>query len=240
MIRLGHSRQSTPSALKIAEASGGRIVAVRSSDCDVNWGRRHASGLNADTTSAVNKRQMRELFKEHGVPAPQLYDVGQALAAFINPEIDPPVLVGRPDFHTRGRGFWLCRSLEDVERSLRGTRRKMAATHFMDFVDIEREFRCHVFNGKSIRISEKRVDPDDPTDYTTVKPTLERRKHLRRAAREAVAALGLDFGTVDLFADEERAVVLEVNTGPGLGGSMPRVWAETFINHFDEEEDDAA
>jgi D-alanine-D-alanine ligase-like ATP-grasp enzyme len=100
----------------------------------------------------------------------------------------------------------------------------------MEWVDVDREFRVHVFNGKSIRVSEKDFLDEDRKQYLTIKPTVDRRRHIRDAAKEAVAALGLDFGTVDVLADDEQAFVLEVNAAPGLGGSTPRLWAEAFIN----------
>lgn len=230
-ITLGYSQHSAPSAMRIADASDGQIEAVRRSrDIDVNWGRRTGHGLNPDTTHAVNKRLMRELFRDAGVPAPRLYTPEEALAALT----DGAKLIGRPDFHTRGRGFWLCSTPDRWQIAMRGTRKKKPATHFVEFIDADHELRVHVFRGKSIRISEKKF-ADDRRDYTTIKPTLGRRRHVRDAAKQAVAALGLDFGAVDVLATNDAAWVLEVNTAPGLGGSMPRVWAQTFIDYFEEE-----
>ena len=219
-----------PSALRIEEASEGRISAVRSSICDVNWGRRSAPGaLNPDTTNAVNKRLMRQLFAEHGVPAPHLYlDWMEAQAQF---DLGDASVVGRPDFHTKGRGFWLCRSADDVERALRGTRRRMAATHFIDYIVAPKEFRVHVFLGDSIRISEKKHT--EWHKYTTVRPDPDLpKRYIRAAAKKAVEALGLDFGVADILTseDQEQVWVLEVNTAPGLGGSTPRLWARTLLD----------
>ena len=237
MITLGYSRQSMPSALKIAEASGGQIEAVRSSVCDINWGRRWASGdaLNPLILQAVDKRRMRELFAEHDVPSPRLYSLDEAMTRLaFNAGTDSPVtLIGRPDFHTRKQGFWVCDTLQQGRQAERGRGRKRAATHFVEMLYLEHEFRVHVFNGKSIRISQKKFD--ETGDYTTVKPSFDRRAHIRDAAKAAVAAVGLDFGCVDILADAEHAYVLEVNAAPGLGGTMPKVWADTFINHFEEE-----
>lgn len=241
MIRLGYSRQSKPSALRVAEASDGQIVAVRSSDCDINWGRRHGSGLNPDTSNAVHKRKMREIFAAHEVPSPRLYTPQDAIIrADLNALTDSPVtMIGRPDRHTRRRGYWEVETFDQVNTALQGRGRKKAATHFMEKIYMEREFRVHVFKGKSLRISEKLFN--DEGKYTTIKPTLSRRKHIREAAKQAVEALGLDFGTVDILADEDRAYVLEVNTAPGVGpgGTMPKVWADAFINHFTEEVNNA-
>lgn len=231
-IRLGFSGRSAPSAQRIAEASDGRIIAVRSNFCDVNWGRRRAlDAVNDDISNAVNKRLMRQAFAEAGVPAPRLLTPEEAhdeLAA------DTGItLVGRPDVHTRGRGFWKCETVEDFDRAMRGTRRKKPATHFMEWVDLPNEYRVHIFNGKSIRISRKDFQEDG--DYITRKPE-GRRRHIRSAAKQAVAAVGLDFGAVDVLADDERAVVLEVNAAPGLGGSMPKLYADTICATLTREE----
>lgn len=230
-MRLGYSGRSMPSALRIEEASEGRISAVRSSICDVNWGRRHAPGaLNADTTNAVNKRLMRELFEDHEVPAPKLFGPTDAQLLI---DGGPP-MVGRPDFHTKGRGFWVCETAEDVRRALTGTRRKMAATHFMELISpsfAPKEFRVHVFLGESIRISEKKHT--EWHKYTTVRPDPDLPKRfIREAAKSAVEALGIDFGVADILTSEDQTQVwvLEVNTAPGLGGSTPRLWARTLLN----------
>ena len=241
MIRLGYSGRSALSALKIAEASAGRITAVRSSDCDINWGRNRASrALNPDISNATNKRLMRELFADAGVPAPQLFTPDEARDALSSAARtgwgQPLWLIGRPDQHTRQRGMWLCESPRDVDRALRGTRRKKPATHFMEYIPAGREFRVHVLDGQSLRISQKRIDPDDPRKYTTIKPTLRRREHIRNAAKAAVEALGLDFGCVDILATGRQAWVLEVNTAPGVGGTMPTVWAEAFIRRMEDDE----
>lgn len=241
---LGFSQASAPSAHRIAEASGGEIVAVQG-DGDVNWGRRHSTGLNSDTSNAVNKRAMREMFRDAGVPMPRLYPIELAESAIAAGLLlgNPLRLLGRPDFHTRGKGYWLCAEHAAVQRALRGTRRKMAATHFMEYIPLgiaPKEFRVHVFKGKSIRISQKSYT-EDRKDYTTVKPDPDLpRKPLRHAATAAVGALGLDFGAVDILASDDQCSVwvLEVNCAPGLGGSMPRAWARTFINHMEGEEDD--
>ena len=50
-------------------------------------------------------------------------------------------------------------------------------------------------------------------------------------ATKAVAALGLDFGAVDVIYNEKygRAYVLEVNTAPGLGEGIAIMYARVFM-----------
>lgn len=218
------SGKSRPSAERIALA-GERITLIRGYRGTINWGRNEAATiLNPNISNSTNKRIMRELFKEHGVPMPELVswsDLGSDLARGIARKV-----VGRPDRHMKGRGFWLIDSFESFLKASRGTRRKAAATHFMEYIDAPHEYRVHIFKGQSIRISEKLFADGG---YTTIKPT-GRVYHVRKAAKKAVEALGLDFGAVDVLALEDGTpFVLEVNAAPGLGGTMPKVWAETFI-----------
>ena len=215
---LTYSGRSAPSAFKIA-AETSDIQLNRGSRGDINWGRARANtSLNPDISNVTNKRVMRELFAEHDVPMPRLYSDHVGL------DTNYPI-VGRPDQHTKGRGFWKCHNVWDVQKALRGTRKKRAATHFMQFVEAPREYRVHIFLGKSIRISEKIFDSDG--DYTTGKPRHEV-KHVRKAAKKALEAVGLDFGAVDILANDTECWVLEVNAAPGLGGSMPKLYADTF------------
>lgn len=226
MLTIAYSGKSAPSALTIKEQDEDITLYRESSrPVDVNWGRNVAnSQLNPDISNVTNKRLMRQLFKEHEVPMPYLYDNTD----FETLQVMEAPVIGRPDRHSKGRGLWKCQNIGQIILALRGTPRKKAATHFMEFISKERaprEYRVHIFKGKSIRISEKDFDNDGA--YTTAKPQ-HNIKHVRKAAKKAVTAVGLDFGAVDILANDEDCWVLEVNAAPGLGGSMPRLYAETF------------
>jgi glutathione synthase/RimK-type ligase-like ATP-grasp enzyme len=225
-MTLTYSGKSKPTALGLAEVSP-YIVPTRGSRGDINWGKRFANTtLNSDISSVTNKRKMRLLFAENGVPMPKLLSLDEAVRAVSAGK----TIVGRPDRHSKGRGFWKIDSLQALRRAQRGTRRKSAATHYMEFVSAPREYRVHIFLGRSIRISEKKFGVKGETsrgDYITIKPS-HNIKHVRRAAKQAVAAVGLDFGAVDILADDENCWVLEVNSAPSLGGSLPRLYAHMF------------
>lgn len=225
MLILTYSKESAPSAMRIAEESGEQITPHRGSRGDVNWGRATADTiLNPDISTVTNKRVMRELFRDHSVPAPELMNVAQA-SLYVD---SGGTVIGRPDKHSRKRGFWLCKTMDDVQRALRGTRIKQPASHFMQFIEHDAEFRVHIFRGRSIRMSQKKFAEGSDRLYTMIKPTGDVRA-VRRAAKAAVKAVGLDFGAVDVLRAGDQVYVLEVNAAPGLGGSMPRVWAERFI-----------
>lgn len=236
---LTYSGQSRLSAEAIADASDMEISLNRGYQGDVNWGRNVAgTELNPDISNSTNKRVMRELFASHDVPMPKLLTHGNVLydAREMGITWDYPI-VGRPDQHSKGRGYWLCNNIHDIEKALRGTRRKRAATHFMAFVEAEREYRVHIFKGKSIRVSEKVYgEEEDPRThrkyYTTGRPRYHSVRNVRKAAKKAVEALGLDFGAVDILArgdNNAEVFVLEVNAAPGLGGTMPRLYADVLL-----------
>lgn len=237
-MKICYSKASAPSAHAIADElidMGVDVELVRGSNGDINWGRADTNAtLNASIENVTNKRRMRELFAEHEVPMPRLIRTTDSIFP----------IVGRPDHHTRGRGFWLCHNLLDVVRAKNGItyrngKLKAAATHFMEYIPktvAPDEYRVHVFLGKSIRISKKLFD--ETGEYTTLKPDREKVKHIRKAAKKAVAAVGLDFGTVDILANDDECWVLEVNSAAGLGGSTPKLWATTFKQYMEGEWDE--
>lgn len=236
-MRIAYSGKSAPSAHVIAAYGDDDISIERRSygHADINWGRADTNAtLNPNIENSTNKRVMRELFMEHGVPAPELsteQQVREHMLVYANELYRK--FIGRPDRHMKGRGFWVVDTLPTLEKALRGTKRKAPATHFMEYIEHDHEYRVHIFKGRSIRISEKAWDEDDEPmyrkSYTTVKPGPDAPiKALRKAARAAVRALGLDFGAVDIITNDDGVYVLEVNAAPGLGGSMPRVYAKTF------------
>lgn len=101
------------------------------------------------------------------------------------------------------------------------------------------EFRVHSFNGRSIRAGKKehRIDPEwtrsgrTPSDWVRswdggwriVYDGVSSKQRHRDIAHAAIAALGLQFGAVDIGERADRSlVVLEVNRAPGLdGGTIP-------------------
>lgn len=236
-MTITYSGKSKYSAVLIMEElanMGIDCLLNRGADGDINFGRYKANtDLNPDISNVTNKRVMRELFAEHDVPMPKLIDFDRLEKTAGN---FPIPCVGRPDKHMKGRGFWLINSWEDVLKARKGTKRKKAATHFMEYVEAPHEYRVHIFKGKSIRISEKEffINEDGKKDYTTIKPK-DKVRHVRRAAKCAMEAVGLDFGAVDILATDSECWVLEVNAAPGLGGTMPELYAKVFKEYMNGE-----
>ena len=107
------------------------------------------------------------------------------------------------------------------------------------------EYRVHVFNGEVIDYAKKRRYRDDEPEGETEEIVrtnsngwIFTRDHLRRLERiedlaiDAIEALGLDFGAVDIIKDENGDVfVLEVNTAMGMTETTQETYTNAIRNY---------
>jgi hypothetical protein len=109
------------------------------------------------------------------------------------------------------------------------------------------EYRVHVVDGEVILYQKKSRRVDDNGEVITAEGAeadvrnlasnwvyrtgnLKRLDRVEELAVEAIEALGLDFGAVDIIMDENGDVfVLEVNTAPGIGNTETQ---EAYKNAF--------
>lgn len=107
-----------------------------------------------------------------------------------------------------------------------------SAPLYTKFIPKTAEFRVHVFRGEVIDYIEKKKVAQDrrPENFNRYVSSVHQgwvfartdvrdMTEVRQIAIRAVAALGLDFGAVDIVYYEGRPYVLEVNTAPGLSGT---------------------
>ncbi len=106
-----------------------------------------------------------------------------------------------------------------------------------------REYRIHVFQGSVIFVQQKRRQAGyrDNPDYSNIVRNhgngwIYAHSHVTNINQEvvntainAVNALGLDFGAVDIVTYQNQCQVLEVNTAPGQSGDTTRVLYATAI-----------
>ncbi len=105
---------------------------------------------------------------------------------------------------------------------------------YTKYIPKKSEFRVHVVDGKVIAIQQKvfpagkdsknvdwRIrDVKQGFVFASREKVALPSKNIATAAIDAVDALGLDFGGVDVIYNEDRGVfVLEVNTAPGIDGT---------------------
>jgi len=104
---------------------------------------------------------------------------------------------------------------------------------YVKYIKKQDEYRVHVFNGNVIDIQQKRkkreIDNEE-VDYKVrshdngwvfCRDNLNPPPSISSDATSAMAALGLDFGAVDIIWNnhQQKSYVLEVNTAPGLEGT---------------------
>ena len=162
-----------------------------------------------------NKELARQLLFDAGVPVP-------------TPGYDIFPCVGRTRYHKGGKGFWLCDNLEEVEKA-----KKEGAKYFSAFYAKIAEYRVHVAHGATLLVQEKVPMMDLVGDLIRANPIWNHanfnfvvirqnlwKKRILRDAIKAVEVLGLDFGAVDVLANDlntdQPHVISEVNTAPGL------------------------
>jgi glutathione synthase/RimK-type ligase-like ATP-grasp enzyme len=115
-----------------------------------------------------------------------------------------------------------------------------AAPLYVEYVKKEDEYRVHII-GESITTVQRKA-----RDKSNENPNWQVRNHangfvfvregvdppacVRDAATGAIAALGLDFGAVDVIYNRKsgKAYVLEVNTAPGMEGTTIQEYADGF------------
>jgi len=209
--------------------------------------------------AASNKKQARIAFQKAEVPAPKLFLRGSDVA-----KADLPV-IGRTSYHNKGKGFWFCKTLAEVKRAV-----DRGATHFLEFVPKTREYRVHSFCKKrafgkedretddyaSVKLVEKVWQGKNKPDPRQIQKNHEfgwvflgqqdRREEeldvVRFAAKQAMAALGLDFGAVDVMykIKDKRPYVLEVNSTPSLADDTAdtcEVYAKRILSMLGEKTD---
>lgn len=206
----------------------------------INWGYPRGGNINLDgaVKRASNKRVALEVMQEAGVPTPTLYltSPNTPTGALVDVDTGGYVIpsfpvIGRPDHHKSGSGFYFCRTLKGIARA-----KRKGATHFIEFIPEAREFRVHIVNGKSIKIAEK-IGGGNRKNFKHgayfAYPDFDHKKSLRRIAKQAVMSLGLDFGAVDILYKDENYFVLEVNSAPSLTSASDTL--DRYVRAFKEE-----
>ena len=108
------------------------------------------------------------------------------------------------------------------------------------------EYRCHVVQGAVLDVQQKKKRQEIPNEevnyqirnaangWVFCRGGVSAPSCVIVAARNAVDALGLDFGAVDIGFNrhDKTACVYEVNTAPGLEGETLERYFEAFLTIF--------
>ena len=184
---------------------------------------------------ASNKLKSFELFQEAGVTIPPFFtDYGDAEDWMIDNDgavVCRTVLNGHS-----GAGIVIADTVDEL----------VAAPLYTVYIKKQEEYRYHVFMGQVVDIqrkARKRDVPDDAVNWQVrnldggfifAREGVVASPVASEEAVKAVAALGLDFGAVDLIynAREDKYYVLEVNTAPGLSGTTLDGYKQRFEEVF--------
>lgn len=113
---------------------------------------------------------------------------------------------------------------------------------YTQYIPKKQEFRVHVYKGKAILVSEKRRKKGVKSDYTIranhkgwvfCYKDVNEPDGLRVLGVNAVGALGLDFGAVDIIYNhkQDKLYALEVNSAPGLCTRTLMAYADAIAQH---------
>jgi len=230
------------SARALARALGGRVLRrvnstyrYRVGDKLINWG---ASRVPI-RGEVVNKPEAVAVASSKLASFKQFLDAGVTTVEFTRDQATASTwgakrrVVGRDlDRGSGGRGIRVYDVGEPIGRHV----------FYTKYIRKQREFRFHVYQGRVIRVLEKlkRRGHDDANKFirSHLNGWVFASNHLTERpapaplydlAIRAVAALGLDFGGVDIGWNERTGgFVLEVNTAPGLEGTTVGAYASAI------------
>lgn len=238
-----YHRKSRPTGSVLARAlglhSGETTDAIpngswRRQNVLIRWGNRSGYLGTSGAERTVNGIQGLNLASDKLRTLQVLRDAGVRVPDFSTDptDLEYPFL-GRKTSHSKGRDVVLCLQRGDYLRRERD--------YYVQYVPTLREFRVHVAFGKVIRVQGKYLDKPELAkswirNYESGYRFRAPRKKLGSArletAKNAVNALGLDFGAVDLLlGDDNLEYVLEVNTAPACSP----LTAEAYVNAFVSE-----
>lgn len=220
----------------------------RNSDVVVNYGNRHypqsfygnATVLNSleALNRAANKLTALNVMSQAGVSTIEYTTDRSAAQGWIEAG-DTVYARGTLNGHS-GEGITVHqRNQEDVSIG----RVPAAPLYTKGITTQRREWRVHVFKGvityvqKKIRRNGYREDASYREDVRNHHTGWVYSNQFNdapsaavlRAAFDAVAALGLDFGAVDVISRQDQAWVLEVNTAPGLTGTTLETYQHNVV-----------
>jgi len=171
---------------------------------------------------ASNKPEARKTLADAGVSVPPN-----------TPGKFPKVV--RRNTHMKGKYFYVANNEEELREH---ETKHNGQTYTSDLIDAIAEFRFHVSRWGHLLVGQKKIKEEGrPTvnsehvwnhdnGYVFKLLTFKNLERYGSIAVEAVKALGLDFGAVDVKMDGQgNLYVLEVNTAPAGAGIVKRVYA---------------
>lgn len=192
-------------------------------DLCVSWGIEREGAVNG--MRRLNSVEQLSALVEAGVPCVEFTTELATAREWVRAG---ELVFGRELVHTRGKDI--------VGPKHKAWRHKEFWTKVVR--DVAQEWRVHIFKGRSIARGLK-VQVEEPWRVLPVRNrgngwrmihTEDPPEVVRETARAAVAAVGYDFGAVDLLLREGgEVVVLEINTAPGLDEYTASAYVKAIV-----------
>jgi hypothetical protein len=183
--------------------------------------------LNARCSAGDKMEQGVILRRELGLEALNVQPIAGIIqtAMASNTRTFPVPLIARRRKHAQGRDIRVCKTLKGLQAAARNH------GFITPFVESDTEYRVWIYRNRILAVYEKRLtEPEKNTGFGRNRSkgwtfhslsTSDIPESLRRVCRAAIAALGLDFGAVDVLGKRNAdgsttCCVLEVNSAPGV------------------------
>lgn len=187
---------------------------------------------------AINKVQSFRAFQRAGVPCAPFTTSRREAEGWLRERNRPLAVLCRTELEGKdAAGLVVARELNQI----------VDAPLYTRYVKKLHEYRVHVMNGECFYVNKKVKKAADavPRDAN---PLIRSGSHgwffhdvegiplsaaVQQACVDAVQALGLDFGGVDVGVTAEGTpVIYEVNTAPEMGPNSTRHYKEAFKKHY--------
>lgn len=236
-------KQGSAGAKTLATALDGKVLKLegskwkpRAGDVVINWGAGRvpnfgpARVLNADVAEAQDKLATFAVLDAADVRVPPFVRTKEEAAGLKFPVVCRTKLRGHS-----GDGIVIADKPEEL----------INAPLYTQYVKKKDEYRVHVFGQQAFFIQRKarKLDVEDPNwkirnlaggfVFVEVEEN-DVPADVKKQAVDSIAALGIDFGGVDVMWNENEgaAYVLEVNTACGLEERTADRYREAFVDHL--------
>jgi glutathione synthase/RimK-type ligase-like ATP-grasp enzyme len=232
----------------ILRATNKQVAKHGDFDTIINWGRSEArfNGTYINDPGSVgiasNKQTAFMALQEAGdVPIPEFTNDRDVAQGWV--DSGEVVVVRQMLRGSQGRGIVL---VGPKDNEVTTVYEVPPAPLYVKYVKKQDEYRLHVAFGEVIDIQQKKRKlevPDDQVNWQLrnhdngwvfARDGVSAPKCVISAAIASCAALGLDFGAVDIGynAKAKAATVYEVNTAPGLEGETLESYYKAFMKKF--------
>lgn len=234
-----YSKPTRPTGRTIARELGVTKFGMRDPEesvyCLIRWGssRKLPSQPTVEINPAASVRRCSdkiatfEVLQNAGVSVPPWSRDIADLKRQCGSRVPGDTFLARRNFLTNGRGIVPFTWNDPVP----------PADFYSMYLPPTREYRIHVANGQVIRIQGKYCDfPDQAVSNQYVRnhgtgwryrtPRQDLKPNRKQAAVNAISAMGLDFGAVDMMVQSDKGAfyVFEVNSGPACSPLTARCY----------------